>query len=170
MFSSRLYDGDISSVPCVDLKQRYLTRSFLIFTLHWRSNKKTCGAHWKILRACKILAEVSYGKKFLEILGGNTGGSLKEVGYKVASWIQLAQERDQWQIVVNILLKFRFHTTGNFLTSSAPVRFFTKLRICRSIFVKWFWVILRYTIRLQNSIVCDAVITVCDDPSWNSIL
>jgi len=61
---------------------------------------------------------------------------LKEIVYEGASWLQLAQERDRWQVVANILLKFRFHTTGNFVTSWATVRFFTKLRKCRSLFVE----------------------------------
>jgi hypothetical protein len=34
---------------------------------------------------------------------------LQEVGCGVKDWIELAQGRDRWQVLVNAVMNFRFH-------------------------------------------------------------
>jgi len=34
------------------------------------------------------------------------GTDLKETGWKVVNWIHLTQDRDQWQTLVNTVMKF----------------------------------------------------------------
>jgi hypothetical protein len=32
---------------------------------------------------------------------------LREIGLEVVDWIQLAQDRDQWRVIVNTVMKLR---------------------------------------------------------------
>jgi len=42
---------------------------------------------------------------------------LKEVGHIGVAWIQLAQERNQWEVLVNMVINVWIpKITGNFLT------------------------------------------------------
>jgi hypothetical protein len=34
---------------------------------------------------------------------------LEEVEWEVVSWIHLAQDRDKWRALVNMVMKLRFH-------------------------------------------------------------
>jgi hypothetical protein len=36
--------------------------------------------------------------------------NLQEVGWGGMDWIDLAQDRDRWQALVNVIMNFRFHT------------------------------------------------------------
>jgi hypothetical protein len=38
----------------------------------------------------------------------NTGMCLKEIGWEVADWINLAEDRDQWQAIVNTVMSILF--------------------------------------------------------------
>jgi hypothetical protein len=38
---------------------------------------------------------------------GNITMDLREIGWKVVDWIHLAQDRDQWRAVVNMVIKLR---------------------------------------------------------------
>jgi hypothetical protein len=50
--------------------------------------------------------------------------NLHEVGYEGMDWIELAQERDRWQVLVNAVMNLWVpQHVGNFLTSSELVTF-----------------------------------------------
>ena len=43
---------------------------------------------------------------------------LQEVGCRVMDWIEMAQDRDRWRALVNVVMKIRVpQNAGNFLTS-----------------------------------------------------
>jgi hypothetical protein len=45
---------------------------------------------------------------------------LRETGFEGLDWINMAQDRDQWQALVNVVLNFWVpQNEGNFLTSGA---------------------------------------------------
>jgi hypothetical protein len=45
----------------------------------------------------------------IHICEDNIKMSHEDTGCNVVDWIQLAQDRDQWQAAVNILMNIRFH-------------------------------------------------------------
>jgi CRISPR/Cas system-associated protein Cas7 (RAMP superfamily) len=48
----------------------------------------------------------------------NIKTDLKEVGWGVTDWIDLAQDRDRWQALLNAVMNLRVqYNAGNFLTS-----------------------------------------------------
>jgi hypothetical protein len=48
---------------------------------------------------------------------GNIRMNLKEIGWKGVGWIHLAQNRDQWQCLVNMIMNHWVpQQVGNFLT------------------------------------------------------
>ena len=49
---------------------------------------------------------------------------LQEVGWRVMDWIDLAQGRDRWRALVNVVMNLRAPlNAGNFLTNSEPLSF-----------------------------------------------
>jgi hypothetical protein len=63
--------------------------------------------------ACKILAGKPEGRRPLgrtrRRLEGNIRMNLRVIGWKVVNWIHLAQNRNQWQPLVNTVMYFEFH-------------------------------------------------------------
>jgi hypothetical protein len=53
---------------------------------------------------------------------------LREVGWKVVDWINLAQDRDQWWAFVNTVMNLWVRkNVGNFLTSRVIISFSMEL-------------------------------------------
>jgi hypothetical protein len=49
---------------------------------------------------------------------------LQEVGWGGMDWTDLAQDKDRWQAIVNVVMNLQVpHNVGNFLTSYKPVSF-----------------------------------------------
>jgi hypothetical protein len=51
--------------------------------------------------------------------GDNSRMDLRELGWEVDDWIHLAQNRNQWRVLLNMVMKLGFHkgAGGNFLKS-----------------------------------------------------
>jgi hypothetical protein len=48
----------------------------------------------------------------------NTRMDLREIGHEGVDWVQLAQDKSQWQVLVNTVMKCRVpYNAENFLTS-----------------------------------------------------
>jgi hypothetical protein len=39
----------------------------------------------------------------------NSKMDLKEIGWDDVNWIHMTQDRDQWRVLVNMVMKFGFH-------------------------------------------------------------
>jgi len=51
-------------------------------------------------------------------IDGNIKIDLQEVGWEGMDWIDLAQDRDRWRALVNVVINLSItKNTGNFLTS-----------------------------------------------------
>jgi hypothetical protein len=49
---------------------------------------------------------------------GNIKMDVQEVGYEGMDWIDLAQDRERWRALVNVLMNVRvLYNVGNFMTS-----------------------------------------------------
>jgi hypothetical protein len=63
--------------------------------------------------ACRILVGKPEGKRPLGRARrrwvDNSKMDLREIGWDGADWIDMAQDRDQWKVLVNTVLKFWFH-------------------------------------------------------------
>ena len=61
----------------------------------------------------RVLVEKNEGKRPLgrprPRCEDNIKTDLQEVGWKVVDWIDLAQNRDMWQGLVNVVMNFWFH-------------------------------------------------------------
>jgi len=54
--------------------------------------------------------------------GMNIKMEIQEVGCGDTNWIELAQDRDRWQSLVNVVMNLRVpYNVANFLTSCKPV-------------------------------------------------
>jgi hypothetical protein len=54
--------------------------------------------------------------------GDNIKADFQEVGYGGMDWIELAQDRGSWWVIVNAVMNFRVpQHAGNFLTTCKPV-------------------------------------------------
>ena len=55
---------------------------------------------------------------------------LQEVGCWGTDWIDLAQDRDRWRVLVNVVMNLRVpKNAGNFLTSCKPVGFSRRTQV-----------------------------------------
>jgi hypothetical protein len=65
----------------------------------------------KLRNAHKILVGKPEGRRplgrFRHRYLCNVRMDLREIGFEVVKWINLAQNRDQWQALVNAVMKFR---------------------------------------------------------------
>jgi hypothetical protein len=56
---------------------------------------------------------------------------LQKVGCRGMDWIDLAQDRDRWQVVVKAVMNLRFPlNAGNFFNSFKPVSFSRRTVLC----------------------------------------
>jgi len=72
--------------------------------------------------AYKILVGIPEGKRLLgrpkRRWENNIRTDLRETGWEGVDWIHLAQDRDQWRVVVNTVMNLRIpEKARNFLTS-----------------------------------------------------
>jgi hypothetical protein len=69
-----------------------------------------------------ILDEKSEGKRSLgrhrRVWGDNIRMDLKEIGRKVVKWMHLAQDRDQWRVLLNTVIKLQVPLKARNLLSS----------------------------------------------------
>jgi hypothetical protein len=70
----------------------------------------------------RVLVGKSEGKRPLgnprSRWAGNIKMDLQEVGWGGMDWIELAQDRDRWQALVNVVMNLQFpYSVGYFLTS-----------------------------------------------------
>jgi hypothetical protein len=71
---------------------------------------KTLGCPVKFRTLCRAPLNVFRIIKnyyILALMGGNIRVDLREIGWKDVDWIHLAQDRDQWQALVNMVMKLR---------------------------------------------------------------
>jgi hypothetical protein len=85
-------------------------------------------AHMGVMNAYKILVIKPEGKRALRRTRhrweDNIRMSLRGIGWEGVDWIHLAEDRDQWQTVVNTVMNFQVpQKAGNFLTSRVTVSF-----------------------------------------------
>jgi hypothetical protein len=78
--------------------------------------------------AYQIFVEKPEGKRPAGIHRRRWEGSIKmnltEIGLEGVDWIHLAQDRDQWRTLVNMIMNLMvLQKPGNFLTSSVTISF-----------------------------------------------
>jgi len=57
--------------------------------------------------------------------------NLQVVGWLGMDWIDLAQDRNRWQALVNMVMNLPPETAGNFLTTGKPVSFSRRILLHR---------------------------------------
>ena len=77
---------------------------------------------WEVRGAYRVLVGKPEGKRPLgrprHRWEDNIKIDLQEVGCEDMDWIQLAQDRDRWHALVNVVMNLRVpKNTGNFLTT-----------------------------------------------------
>jgi hypothetical protein len=82
----------------------------------------TCSTNESMRNAYKILVGKPEGKRslgrFRRRWEGNITMDLTEIRWEVVEWIYLAEDRNQWQAVVNMVMNiWVLQKVGNFLTS-----------------------------------------------------
>jgi hypothetical protein len=72
---------------------------------------RACSTNGEKRNACRILVGKPEGKRPLEKLRcrwvNNNTMDLREIGWDGMNWINLAQERDQWRVLVNTVMNLR---------------------------------------------------------------
>jgi hypothetical protein len=69
---------------------------------------RSCRTHWTDGSACKIFIRKRERKRPRGRLGwrwvDNIGMDLKEIGWEVVNWVHMAQDRDRWRDLVNMVM------------------------------------------------------------------
>jgi hypothetical protein len=72
---------------------------------------RACSTNGEKRNACRILVGKPEGKRSLGGIGlgwvDNIKIDLREIGWDGTEWIDLAQDRDQWKVLVNTVMNFR---------------------------------------------------------------
>jgi len=64
-------------------------------------------------------------------MGVSTRMDFREIGWKTVDWIYLAQDRDQWRAVVNVVMNLGgAQKTGNFLPGLVTISFSRRTLLC----------------------------------------